>query len=434
MLILSHPIGNANVREAVRALNDVGLLAEFWTSLAWHPEHPLAKMFPRSLSRELRRRTFSHVHRDQVHCYPWLEAGRLVASRFHLAGLTRHEVGLFSVDAVYRGVDAAVASRLQRAQNVDAVYAYEDGALASFRAARKLGLKTIYELPIGYWRCYQELMEEEAELQPEWATTLPGNSDSVGKRDRKDEELALSSHIVVASEFVRRTLTKAGPLNARISIAPYGAPPTSTVKAQPSSSDSPLKVIFVGMLTQRKGISYLLRAAELLGSKIKLTLVGRRVGKCRALDPALRVHRWIPSLHHADLLQEIGRHDVMVFPSLFEGCALVLLEALSQGVPVITTPNTGASDFLGDGEDGFIVPIRDARAVAEKLELLASDRDLLAAMSQAAIRKAAQRSWEQYRNRLARIVRQALAEDSTRQQAIDPLLAPIAQAPSEQAC
>ena len=430
MLILSHPIGNANVRQAVRALNEVGLLAEFWTSLAWHPEHPLAKMLPRSLSRELRRRTFTHVHRDKVHCYPWLEAGRLLANRFHLAGLTRHEVGLFSVDAVYRGLDAAVASRLQHAKNVDAVYAYEDGALASFRAARKLGFKTIYELPIGYWRCYQELMEEEAELQPEWAMTLPGNSDSTGKRDRKDEELALSNHIVVASEFVRRTLTKAGPLNAGISVAPYGAPPTCSVKAQPSGSDRPLKVIFVGMLTQRKGISYLLRAAELLGPKIELTLVGRRVGKSRALDAALRVHRWIPSLHHADLLQEIGQHDVMVFPSLFEGCALVLLEALSQGVPVITTPNTGASDFLGDGEDGFIVPIRDVGAVVEKLELLASDRELLDAMSQAAICKAAQRSWERYRNRLASIVRQALAEGSAPHQAFDHSLS----VPSEQAC
>jgi len=129
-------------------------------------------------------------------------------------------------------------------------------------------------------------------------------------------------------------------------------------------------------------------------------------------------------------LQEIGRHDVMVFPSLFEGCALVLLEALSQGVPVITTPNTGASDFLADGEDGFIVPIRDVGAIVEKLELLASHRDLLAAMTQAAIRKAAQRSWEQYRNRLASVVRQALAEEATPPQRIDHSLS----VPSEQAC
>jgi alpha-maltose-1-phosphate synthase len=430
MLILSHPIGNANVRQAVRALNDVGLLSEFWTSLSWRPEHPLARMLPESVNRQLSRRTFTHVHRDQVHCYPWLEAGRLLASRFRLTSLTRHEVGWFSVDAVYRALDATVASRLQHAQNIDAVYAYEDGALASFRVARKLGLRTIYELPIGYWRRYLELMAEEAELQPEWAMTLPGILDSAEKRDRKDEELALSTHIVVASEFVRHTLRKAGPLNAGISVAPYGAPATCAAKIWPSNPDDPLRVIFVGMLSQRKGISYLLKAADLLGSRIKLTIVGKRIGKCQALDAALQVHRWIPSLNHSDLLQEIGRHDVMVFPSLFEGLSLVLLEALSQGVPVITTAHSGASDFLSDEDDGFIVPIRDAGAIAEKLELLAEDRDRLEAMSQAAISKAAQRSWKRYRERLASIVYQALDRCPTQPQDFDfsPSL------PTEQAC
>src|SRR5260370_1373682 len=99
-------------------------------------------------------------------------------------------------------------------------------SLTSFRFARNLGLKTIYELPIGYWRYYQELMEEEAQLEPEWAITLPGIFDSASKRERKDEELALSSHIVVASEFVRHTLLKSAPLNAPVSVAPSGAPAT----------------------------------------------------------------------------------------------------------------------------------------------------------------------------------------------------------------
>jgi alpha-maltose-1-phosphate synthase len=430
MLILSHPIGNANVRQAVRALNDIGLLSEFWTSLSWRPEHPLARILPHSVRRQLSRRTFTHVHQDKVHCYPWLEAGRLLSGRLRLAGLTRHEVGWFSVDAVYRGLDAAVASRLQHAKNIEAIYAYEDGALASFRVARKLGLRTIYELPIGYWRSYQELMEEEAELEPEWAVTLPGIHDTVAKRERKDEELALSSHIVVASEFVRHTLLKAGSLDASVSVAPYGAPATCAAKIWPSPPDDTLKVIFVGMLSQRKGMSYLLKAADLLGSKIRLTLVGKRVEKCRALDTALRVHRWIPSLNHSDLLQEIGRHDVMVFPSLFEGLSLVLLEAMSQGVPVITTAHSGAPDFISDGEDGFLVPIRDTGAIAEKLELLASDRDRLESMSDAALRKAQQSSWKRYRQRLAGIVSQALGEYPAVTDDIDF----TSSLPSEQAC
>jgi glycosyltransferase involved in cell wall biosynthesis len=165
----------------------------------------------------------------------------------------------------------------------------------------------------------------------------------------------------------------------------------------------------VGALSQRKGLSYLLKAAGQFGSEIDLTFLGRKVAECEPLDAALRVHRWIPSLPHGALLEEISRHDVMVFPSLFEGFGLVILEAMSQGLPVISTPNTAAPDFISDGEDGFIVPIRDANAIAEKLEILLRDRDRLRAMSQAAIRTAAAQSWEKYRRNIVSTVSSALA-------------------------
>jgi glycosyltransferase involved in cell wall biosynthesis len=111
----------------------------------------------------------------------------------------------------------------------------------------------------------------------------------------------------------------------------------------------------------------------------------------------------------------------MVFPSLFEGFGLVLLEAMSCGVPVIATPNGAAPDFVTDGEDGFIVPIRDPEAVAEKLEILVRDRDRLAAMSEAAMRTAARHSWTRYRERLVTTVRQTLAEQAPARLSIDCL-------------
>ena len=101
----------------------------------------------------------------------------------------------------------------------------------------------------------------------------------------------------------------------------------------------------------------------------------------------------------------MSRHDVFVFPSLFEGFGLVILEAMSQGLPVITTPHTAGLDVIADGEDGFIVPIRSADAITEKLELLAHDRRLLLAMSQAAQRKAAQYSWESYQRHTINMIK-----------------------------
>lgn len=411
MILFSHPTGNANVREAARALSDAGLLTEFWTSIYWPAGHSLNRFFPRSLKLQLSRRAFPHVSKDQVRSYPWVEVGRLLARELNISSLLRHEAGCFSIDAVYRSLDSKVAARIRTETNIQGVYAYEDGALATFRAARRLGIKTIYELPIGYWRSYREFMREEAALEPEWAITLQASHDSDEKLQRKDEELALATHIIVASEFVRSTLRKADHVGAPISIIPYGAPSESWLATERAERSRKLRVLFVGTLTQRKGVSYLLKAVAQLSSQVELTLVGRRVAECPALDRALRVHRWIPSLPHAALLKEMGRHDVMVFPSLFEGFALVLLEAMSQGLPVITTPHTAAPEFISEGQDGFVVPIRDPAAIVEKLELLLLDPHRLADMSHAARCKTAQHSWRRYHHRLANTVRAALRED-----------------------
>jgi glycosyltransferase involved in cell wall biosynthesis len=211
-------------------------------------------------------------------------------------------------------------------------------------------------------------------------------------------------------------------LQAQVSVIPYGAPENRTLATQPKITDGKLRVLFVGALTQRKGLSYLLQAVRRFGSEIELTLIGRRVADCPALDMALGAHRWIPSISHAALLEEMSHHDVMVFPSLFEGFGLVILEAMSRGVPVIATPNTAAPDFFSDGEDGFIVPIRDADAIAGKLEILMLDRNRLSEMSRAAMLKAEQHSWEQYRQRLASIVQSALMNQTTMHSAtIKPL-------------
>lgn len=411
MILLIHPTGNANVRQAAQALNEVGLLSEFWTSVYWRRDHMLNCILPGFVSRLLNRRAFPELSRERVRCHPWREIGRLVAGRTGPSAAVRHEVGRLSVDAVYQSLDRKVAAQLHRKTGVLAVHAYEDGALATFRAAQQLGMRTIYELPIGYWRSYQELMSEEAELQPEWAKTLPGNSDSEDKHSCKDEELALANRILVPSQFVRRTLMKAGQLKAPITVLPYGAPPPPAgMVKRTSRGNEKLKVIFVGSLGQRKGVSYLLQAIKILGSSVELTLIGKRVGECSVMDAACREHRWISSLPHDEVLREIQRHDVMVFPSLFEGFGLVLLEAMSCGIPVIATPNGAAPDLLTDGEDGFLVPIRSAEAIAEKLHLLRLDRERLSAMSEAATCKAAHHSWEYYREQLVKAVRQTLSD------------------------
>ena len=288
------------------------------------------------------------------------------------------------------------------------MYAYEDGALESFRTARQMGIRTLYELPITYWKSMHKILEEEAELCPEWANTMPSGRDSTQKTDRKDAELQLSDLILVPCQYAKDSLPDRLRNSRRVRVCPYGAPPIAGEVRR--RRHSKLRVLYVGGLTQRKGVAYLLGALRQVEALVEVTLIGNRVGSCRELEAALAKYRYIPSMPHSKVLAEMERHDVLVFPSLSEGYGLVILEALSRGLAVITTRNTGAPEAMCDGREGFFVPIRSAEAIAEKLEKLARDCTLLEAMSEAAFQAARRCTWERYRAALAASVDDLLQE------------------------
>ena len=412
MILFSHPLGNTHARQAALGVEEAGLLAELWTCLNWTPGNGLERWLPAGVARELGRRSYPAPLRPKLRLAPWREALRLLAARLPGgARLTRHETGIASVDAVYQGLDRAVARRLPAAaRGLRGVYAYEDGAADTFRAAGALGLTRFYDLPIGYWRTGRSIFDEEAAREPDWAATLTGRADSPAKLARKDEELAGADAVIVASSFTRSTLADAPALRAPVHVVPYGAPaPVSAGELAAERPNGPLRVLFAGSLGQRKGISYLLDAVGRLGPAVELTLLGAKtVEGCAPLEQAVRAHRWIPSLPHGAVLAEMSRQDVLVFPSLFEGFGLVIAEALARGLPVITTAHTAGPDLLDDGVDGFLVPIRSAQAIAEKLELL-RDPTRRREMRHAALRKAALLSWEAHRRLLGACLTETLA-------------------------
>jgi glycosyltransferase involved in cell wall biosynthesis len=407
---MAHAVGNANVRHAALALAERGMLAEFMTCLAWDPRWLADRLLPAGVRAECRRRGLPEEVLRVTRTRPLRELGRLGAARLGLGALVRHETGRFSIDAVNRDLDRAFARRLPALAGLGGVYTYEDSAEASLAAARRLGIPGFYELPIGYWRAHRALLAEEAEREPRWAPTIAILHDGEDKLARKDRELALADTVVVPSDFVRATLAGSPVAAERIRVLPYGcSAPAGAARA--AHGDGPLRLLAVGGLSQRKGLSYLFAAARELGRAATLTVIGRREGggACPALDEELARVRYLPSLPHPEILREMRAHDVLLFPTLFDGFGLVILEALAQGLPVISTPNSGAPDVLTDGVDGFIVPIRDSAALVERVARLARDRALLGAMSQAALATARRATWEAYRARLATLVGERLA-------------------------
>jgi glycosyltransferase involved in cell wall biosynthesis len=307
---------------------------------------------------------------------------------------------------MYRQFDRRVARRL-REITVDAVYAYEGGALKTFREAKRLGIAAMYELPSGYWYWERDLLSAEAERNPEFAALHPKLADSAGHMQWKDEELRLADTVFVASQHVRRTL--AGVVaDEKIRVVNYGAPPVRPAKEISRDKNTPLKVLFVGALIQRKGVGYLLDAVEKLGRKVELTLIGTRFAPNARVDAACRRWRWFETIPYEQVLEAMTRSDVLVLPSLSEAFGLVVTEALSCGLPVIITPNVGAGDLISEGREGFVVPICSSEAIAERLNQMDVDRDLLTAMSRNARKTAAEKSWAVYRENWAAALKGAL--------------------------
>lgn len=404
MIAISHPTGNQNVRNAVEAFYKTRQLAQFYTTIAWNSQSPLAKLLPAGVAETLKRREYNNIPPELISTQPTLEACRLVAAKLKLNFLSAHETGLLCIDNICHQFDKQVAKQLSMQEGLSQIYAYEDAALETFKAAKQKNIQTLYELPIGYWRAAQEIMGDEAKLNPAWASTILSTRESQQKLARKDEELALADKIIVASQFTADTLKLSAVSNKETILIPYGSP--QPVAKANLTRHKRLKVLFVGGLSQRKGLSYLFEAAEYLKDKIELTVIGSRFANCVPLDAALQTYRYIPSLPHHEILKEMDQHDVFVFPSLFEGFGLVILEAMARGIPVITTAHTAGPDVIADGEDGYIIPIRSSQAIAEKLELLANDNDLLDRLKTAALAKATLFSWTKYQSQLATLLNQ----------------------------
>lgn len=373
MIILSHPTVNQYVRELVCALDQRGALMEFHTTIASG-------------------RRAVDLDRHKIRQHPYREVLRLLGQRLKQNWLICHESGLASIEAVAQDFDRQVSNAFIKGS---AVYCYEDSALLSFRAARRMGIKRYYELPIMYWETAQKLLRGEAERYPEWEPTLLATRDSQAKLDRKSAELRLADLVICPSQMVQRSL----PPGVPSLVAEYGCPALS--KGRPARDMSRLKVLFVGTMTQRKGLADLFSAMKLLNRPdVELTILGTplvslafyRQSYANFVYQAPR-----PAAQVRDLMLSC---DLLVLPSIVEGRAMVQMEALSCGLPIVVTPNAGAEDLVDPGRTGFLVPIREPGMLAERINWIADHREWVDDVRTAVLEKARQSSWQRYTDKV----------------------------------
>lgn len=399
-IFLSHPTGNRNVRAVLESFDRAGMLAGFNTTVAATAGSSWLKFLPKSLKQEWLRRSYSGLS-ARVKTRPFLELSRLLLPKLGLAAFTKKEYGLASIDAVYRDLDRSFAKSLPgilQEQAFEAVYAYEDGAYETFKMAKHLGLKCIYDLPIAYWETSRRLLLEESERLPAWSVTLGGGiQDSPEKLTRKTKELELADIIVGPGSFVRNSLPEWS-VEKKIIMSPFGSPDVgSTVLKVEKDANRPLRVLFVGSMGQRKGLGDLFNAVKMFSpNEVELVVLGLPLTSMEFYREQLATFIYEPARPHHQVLELMRSCDVFCLPSIVEGRALVMQEAMSQGLPLIITENTGGSDLVQEGYTGFLVPIRSPEVIAEKISWFLANRSAIPSMGNLAMQHAANYSWENY--------------------------------------
>ena len=273
---------------------------------------------------------------------------------------------------LYRWQDQAFDRSVGRnLKPADFVHAMPGQALETFRAARKLGVRTVLNHATGPVREWVRILRPEYErvgLKLEEASPYDASYFV-----REDEEYALADVHCAASTIVSQQLIQAGVPAERIWLVPYGADTGARVFSR-SNEELPgakFTVLFAGQLGLRKDLRTLLQALGIVGrADWDIRFVGAVLPETA---PDFQAYRGAAALHfegpvsQAELASWMRRSHVLVLPSLEEGFGLVIPQALNCGCPCIVSDRVGAKDYLRHRENGSIFPAQTPESLAEEL-------------------------------------------------------------------
>lgn len=266
------------------------------------------------------------------------------------------------------GFDAAVARDLVEC---DFIHAMPGQALATFRAAKKRGIRTVLNHATGPVRNLVQVMRPEYErvglrLEDECFYDAAYFA-------REDEEYALADYHCAASTVVRDQLVNLGIPRERVWVVPYGADTTTNVFIRGERDEPPrdFRILFAGQLCLRKGLRTLLDALTLANrADWRVDFVGSRSSEvARDFD----AYRGVTPLHfhgtmpQTQLAERMRTSSVLVLPSLEEGFGLVVPQALNCGLPCIVSDSTGGKDCVRHRDNGSIFSTGSSDALAAEL-------------------------------------------------------------------
>ena len=385
--IVSHPTGNTFVKALIEELYQNELLEYFSTTIGFGEN--CGEIFS-----ILKKRRFYNIPDAKIKRFWYPELLRLLQR-----GSQEKKRRL--VDQTYAKLDQKTSKEIE-VKSGKVIHAYEDGAYQTFTRAKELGIQCSYELPIAHWATDRRLLLEEAERYPEWEPTLESTRETEDKLFRKEEELRLADRITCPSKFVLNSIPTEVRNHIPCQIAPFGSPvPAPNVSPMKQRNNQPFKILFVGSMSQRKGLADLFEAMKLLKKEpVKLSILGQPSMPMDFYRKQFSEFDYYPPCSNSRVHEIMHQHDALVLPSIVEGRALVQQEALACGLPIIVTPNAGGNDLIEDGVTGHLVPIRLPKEIADKIMKLMTNNCSRNEIAQRCKKKASNFSWADYAMRI----------------------------------
>jgi len=284
-------------------------------------------------------------------------------------------------------------------------WGFQGSCHASLSAAKGSGKITICELATAHVVQAKKILLEEAKLQTDWADSIDNLYFPPAYEKRLEEEPQIADLVIAASGFTKWTLTESGIPDEKIKVLPLGfeAEKIPFILPKTSFSKRPLRLLFAGTATQRKGISYLMEAMKSIGQTrdIELHIVGGIQGSGTAFWKNKDCFTYHPAVSQYEMFRLYQEFDALVLPTVFEGFGLVIVEAMAAGLPVITTPHSMGPEVIESGKNGWLIPIRDPKAIQNAiLSLRELNDDQYLQMRQNARDSALAFTWSRYAENL----------------------------------
>lgn len=365
-------IGRFHHFHLARQLESRGKLEAIWTG------------YPRF---KLRRE--EGISLKKIRTFPWLYTSYLAFGRIS-NGRPRSLLQDWAWWA-HETLDRRVALSIKDAVTLVAL---SGSGLHAGRKVQRLGGRFICDRGSTHKEVQDATLREE---YARWGLTFPGiDPRSIAKELAEYEQ---ADAITVPSEFVRQSFISRGVSGDKVKKIPYGANLARFKKVADPAANT-FRLLWVGASTVRKGFLDAVRGFHLFQHPRKeFIVIGSVPEEMRKLlaTKSLEGVRFLGHVPNHELPRHFSAAHAFVLTSLEEGLALVQLEALACGCPVIATPNTGCEDILDNGREGFVIPARSPESLAKILEHLASDRALRERMSEAALNRVHEMGgWDTY--------------------------------------